>query len=173
MALARWKHFREGESKHLALLLAAGLRESLEEMRLNPLTVRFLGPMPAQDLAMFGRVLYPMVVWVHQKHFVPNWEVEKIIAIPIRNLLDPENYFCCRTFFELDHGTSISRGPTDLPCFRHLEEGEEILWGVTYRIVTLFLEMIFQFRTPDIDTLPVIHRVLGEDYFYGSVRGRL
>jgi 8-oxo-dGTP pyrophosphatase MutT (NUDIX family) len=165
-----WKFCRRREIKNLALLLAAGLRESFEEMRLNPLKARFLGPMPSQNLAMFSRVLYPMVVWIRQKHFLPNWEVERIIAIPLSSLLDPGNYACCRMFFETDHRTPNNSGSEDFPCFRHPEEREEVLWGVTYRIVTHFLEMVFKFKAPEMTSLPVIHRTLGGKYFYGSVR---
>ena len=163
-----WKYSRRRETKNLALLLAAGLREGFEEMRLNPFAVRFLGPMPSQDLAMFGRTLYPMVVWTDQKHFRPNWEVEKIVTVPLSKLLNPENYACCRTFFETDPRTLVNQGPNDFPCFRHMEEGEEVLWGVTYRIVTLFLEMVFKFRVPEMMSLPLIRRVLDEKYLHGS-----
>jgi hypothetical protein len=167
-----WKYHRKGESKNLALLLATSLRESFEEMRLNPFMVSFLGPMPSQDLAMFSRILYPMVVWIHQKRFLPNWEVEKIIAIPLSSLLDPRNYAGCRIFFKTDRGTPISRGSKDFPCFRFLEEGDEVLWGVTYRIVTVFLEMVFKFKPPDMTTLPMIHRTLDARYLYGPVDTR-
>ena len=168
----RWKDDRRRESKILALLLATALRESLEEMRLNPLMVSFLGPMPAQNLAMFSRVLYPMVVWIQQKHFLPNWEVEKIIAVPLTSLLDPGNYACCRMVFKTGSGTPIQNGSKDFPCFRHREEGEEVLWGVTYRIVTVFLQMVFGFKTPEMTSLPLTQRTLDERYFYGSVSAR-
>jgi hypothetical protein len=46
------------------------------------------------------------------------------------------------------------------------------LWGVTDRIVTLFLELIFKFNAPEINSLPVIHRILDERYLYGSVSAR-
>ena len=168
----RWKNDRKGESKNLALLLATALRESFEEMRLNPLMVSFLGPMPAQNLAMFSRVLYPMVVWIQQKHFLPNWEVEKIIAIPLSSLLDPGNYACCRMVFRTDSGTPIRNESKDFPCFRHREKGEEVLWGVTYRIVTVFLEMVFGFKPPEMTSLPMTQRTFDERYFYGSASTR-
>lgn len=82
--LARWPHWRHwqrrcpAEAHQLALRLATGVRESLEEMRLNPFGIRFLGPLPPQRLVMFRRVIYPMAGWVpHQHRFFPNWEVEK------------------------------------------------------------------------------------------------
>ena len=77
----------------LRTLCFTSLRESFEEMRLIPFDVRFLGPLPSQKLVMFKRMIYPMTGWVgHQKRFFPNWEVDKIIYIPLRQLLDPGNY---------------------------------------------------------------------------------
>ncbi len=174
MPLARWipwthwKQFRRHESRDLALLLATGLRESFEEMRLNPWMVDFLGPLPPENLPMFSRVLYPMVVWVHQKHFLPNWEVEKVVPVPLRKLLDSRNYACCRISFGLDRRTGLDRGSQNFPCFRYLGEEEQVLWGATYRIVMVFLEMVFQFKAPEMSTLPMISRVLDERYLHGS-----
>jgi len=54
---------------------------------------------------------------------------------------------------------------SDFPCFIYNAEGHaEILWGVTFKIVTQFLEMIFGFQVPDIDGLPVIPSTLDEEY---------
>jgi len=51
--------------------------------------------MPSEDLLLFRRVLYPMVAWINrQKRFLPNWEVEKIVYVPLRELLNPESYAC-------------------------------------------------------------------------------
>ena len=70
-------------------------------MRLNPLGIQFLGPLPSESLVMFHRVLYPMVGWIaRQRHFFPNWEVEKIIRVPLEDLLQPENYACYRINFK-------------------------------------------------------------------------
>ncbi len=64
---------------------------------MNPVGVSFLGPLPPQQLAMFQRIIYPMVCWVpRQKRFFPNWEVEKLVYIPLRKLLNPDNYALCR-----------------------------------------------------------------------------
>ena len=174
--LARWPYWREWrrerrqEARRLALLLATSLRESLEEMRLNPWGVKFLGPMPSQDLRMFQRVLYPMVVWIRrQTRFFPNWEVDKIVYIPLRNLLNAESYACYRLHFKTSR-ESLSTGLTqEFPCFCHeSEDGKEVLWGVTYRIVTAFLELVFEFRPPDMTSLPVIHGALDQNYLNGA-----
>ena len=84
----------------MALLFATSLRESFEEMRLNPMGVKFLGPMPSTSLVMFRRVIYPLVGWLkRQKHFFPNWEVEKMVYIPLEELLRGERYACYRITF--------------------------------------------------------------------------
>jgi hypothetical protein len=174
--LARWRFWPQWRDKQreqanrLSLLLATSLRESVEEMRLNPLGVSFLGPMPSEDLSMFRRVLYPMVVWINrQKHFLPNWEVEKIVYVPLRELLNPEAYACYRLHFKMSGKRGGEGYVQDFPCFRH-EKGKEreVLWGATFRIVTSFLEMVFGFTAPPMDSLPVIYNTLDERYLNGS-----
>jgi hypothetical protein len=113
-------------------------------MRLNPLGVRFLGPMAAQRLVMFRRTIYPLAGWVpRQRLFFPNWEVEKIVRIPLASLLDADNYACCRISFR----DIASGGPDvpyrDMPCFVHRENGQkELLWGATYRLTERFLNTV-------------------------------
>lgn len=169
--LSRWPHWdwwrkqRPPEAQRLSLLLTAGLREGLEEMRLNPLGVRFLGPMPSQRLQMFQREIYPMAGWIkRQRHFTANWEVEKIVTMPIRFFLDPSLYAVCRIRF----GRGRERNGRDtevFPCFCLPDSLEqEILWGATYRIVMNFLELVFGFRPPPMDSLPVVGKRLGEEY---------
>jgi 8-oxo-dGTP pyrophosphatase MutT (NUDIX family) len=169
--LARWPHWprwradHRGETESLCLLLATALRESVEEMRLNPFGLTFLGPMPSQDLSLFRRVLYPMVVWINrQKHFLPNWEVEKIVRISLKNLLDPSHYACYRIRFEHRQTGGVVK---DFPCFLHGNE-REILWGVTYRIVAAFLEYSFGFKPPALELLPVTQGHMGESYLRGA-----
>jgi len=166
----RWRDLRQEESRRLALLFAASLRESLEEMRLNPLLVKFLGPLSPQRLEMFNRVIYPMAGWIiGQKRFFPNWEVEKIVYIPLRDLLNADGYACYR----LQMGTcrdNREKGITqDFPCFLHKNRDErEVLWGATYRITTVFLELVFGFSPPPVETLPVICGSLDENYLTGA-----
>lgn len=172
--LSRWSYWPRWQEEHgkeeagrLCLVLATALRESVEEMRLNPFGLTFLGPMPSQDLSMFKRVLYPMVVWVNrQRRFFPNWEVEKIVRVPLRNLLDSGTYACYRIrFFHPHQGTFVQ----EFPCFLHETGGErEILWGVTYRIVTAFLESAFGFRPPALERLPVVQGRMSETYLHGA-----
>jgi hypothetical protein len=170
----RWKRLRPLEARRLGLLLAAGLREGLEEMRLNPLGVKFLGPLPRQRLQMFDRVIYPMVGWIgRQKRFFPNWEVERIVYIPLRDLLNTDGYGCYRLQMGTREDHKGKRTTQDFPCFFYRKRDEsEVLWGATYRITMLFLEFIFGFRPPPVETLPVIEGALDDNYLTGAVRSQ-
>lgn len=164
-----WKGQRPEHARRLALLLATGLREGFEEMRLNPLGLRFLGPLPAQPLVMFQRVIHPMVVWVpRQRRFTPNWEVETVVSIPFKELLDASFY--AQYHLSVEGGPGRSAGPLQVyPCFIHETwEGREILWGATYRIVMTFLSLAFGFVPPPLGALEVVRGVLRENYFSGA-----
>jgi 8-oxo-dGTP pyrophosphatase MutT (NUDIX family) len=154
--------------RRMSLLLATCLRESFEEMRLNPLQVDFLGPLPPQRLVSFRRMIYPLVCRHRGRpRFRPNWEVDRIVSIPLRALLDPGNYARYRlTFRWNDPGK-----PDDVMehlCLRH-REGEETenLWGATFRITMAFLEMVFDFHPPAGEGLPLVEKTLDETYFSG------
>ena len=101
--LKRWPHYskwrleRPEELHRLRMLLATALREGFEEMRLNPLTVLFLGGLPPESLVMFRRLIQPLVVWVGgQRRFNPNWEVERVVRVSIKDMLNPAGYICYR-----------------------------------------------------------------------------
>jgi len=176
LALRRWRYWSEWrrlkprQAHLLALFWATGLRESFEEMRLNPFGVKFLGLLPSQSLVMFDRVIYPMVAWVkRQVRFSPNWEVEKIVYIPLRDLLNSENYARYRLNFNT-YPLSAGKPPVnDFPCFIHqTDSGTELLWGATYRIAAIFLDYIFDFKPPDLYSLPVVNGSLSAAYLTGQ-----
>ena len=167
-----WRKQRPLEARRLSLLLTAGLREGLEEMRLNPLGVRLLGPLPSQSLRLFQREIYPMVVLIErQQHFFPNWEVEKIITVPIQQFLNPAHYAACRLSLGSGKDKHASSAIEAFPCFRLPDvAGPEILWGATYRMVINFLEVAFDFRPPPLASLPVVRKQLGEEYIGNQTR---
>lgn len=166
---SQWRHTHPQAARRLSLFWATGLRESFEEMRLNPLGVKFLGPLPPQSLVMFRRVIYPMVAWVRrQKIFFPNWEVEKIIYVPLREMLDAANYRRYRLSLPARENEKSSAAGPVYPCFHFLDSSKpEILWGATYRIATLFMEYVFDFKPPAIETLPVVEGRLDSSYMTG------
>ena len=165
----QYRRTRPEKGRALALFLAAGLRESFEEMRLNPLGVKLLGPLPRQQLIMFKRAIYPIVGWVNrQKRFYPNWEVEAVVRIPLRSLFVPENYARYRLRFDSRAGETTPPVIDDYPCFCQPDGPRtEILWGATYRIVMAFMESVFGFKPPDMAGLPVVDGVLDDRYASG------
>lgn len=174
--LARWRHWPELRRRSpyaarlLALHLATGLRESWEEMRLNPLFFRFLGPLPPERLRLFARVIHPLVGWISKpQRFVPNWEVDRIVAIPVRHLLDPARYYRYRLYVAPDVQGTVEPPAQDFPCFLHQDGVHvEILWGATFRIVTLFLSKVFDFSPPDVSERPIVPGLLDAAYLNGT-----
>jgi len=167
---AYWKKNRTREAKLMSIIWATGLRESLEEMRLNPFGVTFLGPLPPQSLVMFKRTIYPMVGWIErQKRFFPNWEVEKVVPIPLKDLLNSNYYGRYRLRMDSNPHGERSSLIQDFPCFRvQADNRMEVLWGATYRITIEFLENIFDFKPPALNALPVVEGALDEMYLTGK-----
>ena len=170
--LRRWPYWKIWKNQYpeaagdLRLFLASGLREGYEEMRLNPLGVKFLGPLPLQQLAMFRRDIYPLVCWVpRQKRFTLNWEVEKLVYIPLKDLLNPKNYACYRLSSEIPRKHWNNATKSDFPCF---VQDSERLWGATYRITMTFLEIVFGFTPPEMSSLPVLYGKLDRNYATGN-----
>lgn len=175
-SLSRWPYWSElkktqpQNAQFLSLLYAAGLREAWEEMGLNPFGLTFLGPLPTECLVLFRRSVHPMVAWVSsQKQFHLSREVERVVPFPLRALLNPFNYALYRRNIP-PYLESRFRGTTvEFPCFIYKIAGRaELLWGATFRIVTQFLEMIFGFRVPDIEKLPLVPATLDEEYMIGA-----
>jgi hypothetical protein len=157
---------RPKEAEILRVLFFTSLREGFEEMRLNPFGVRFLGPLPIRRLVMFERVIFPMVGWVSkQQHFRLNWEVEKIVSIPLRKLLDPGNYVQYRLEMKDPKTDNGSHQVYDSPSFLYQRGLEtEVLWGATCRITLNFLELMFGFTVPTDGSLPVLKGIMDESY---------
>jgi hypothetical protein len=167
-----WEGFhakRTAQARILRSLFSTCLRESFEEMRLFPLDVSFLGPLPFQKLVLFKRTIYPLVGWVgHQTRFFPNWEVDKIIYIPLRKLLDPANYVRYQYSFTLPGAEQTTWQTYDSPCYLHQGHREkEVLWGATCRITLKFLKIVFGFTPPDITTLPTVKSDMHANYLDG------
>jgi 1-acyl-sn-glycerol-3-phosphate acyltransferase len=171
--LVRWPYWRRLKrvdgNGHLAVLMATAFREGLEEMRLNPLGLEFLGMLPRQDLVLFSRMIYPLVCRVkRQQRFFPNWEVERIVPIPIRHLLDPGRYAQYRLTIDIHRPDRPEPETRQLPCFIHRQrEGSDIFWGATLRIALQFLEIVYGFIPPELDTLPVVQGRLTGEYLTG------
>jgi len=167
-----WKHIRKvrpDEARVLSILLATGIRESWEEMHLNPLGLTFLGPLTSQCLILYRRVIHPMVVWVSgQQKYTLSWEVDRVVTIPLRELLNPYRYAVYRVYVPPGMEWRFRGKTVDFPCYIHTRDGRaDLLWGATFRIVTLFLELAFGFVLPDPKKLPLAPASLSEDYING------
>ncbi len=173
--LRRWRHAAHWRREHpqalqrLRLLMAAAMREGWEEMRLIPCATRLLGILPPEELVMFRRVILPLVVGVRRQHrFHPNWEVERVVRIPVREFLNPSGYICYRLSMP-DVGGRSGGGRLDFPAFRFdTDEGPEIIWGATYRMIMRFLNRVLGFSAPGPQTLGVVARELPPQYMTGS-----
>ena len=165
-----WRIAAPRRAAGLRLLMAAALREGMEEMRLNPLKVRFLGGLPPENLVMFKRTIVPLVAWVHsQKRFRPNWEVERIVRIPLRALLTPDRYIAMRLQMGDHDAAGEGTNGRDFPAFRFLSDnGTEVLWGATYRITMHFLKHVFGFKPPEQVGRTTIEKRLTADYLTGK-----
>ncbi len=166
-----WLKHRYPAAKQMALSYATALREAVEEMRLNPFGLTYLGPLPTQRMAMFKRTIFPHVAWIRwQTHFYPNWEVARIVHIPLKELFNPTNYGRYRLQIEFQSSLQSARPQTnDYGCFIHKHgQGTDILWGATFRITMDFLRIVFGFHPPDPVNLPVINRRIDDTYLNHS-----
>lgn len=176
MPMGLWPYRRvlglgDPDRRIASLLLATALREAFEEMRLCPVGVTFLGLLPAQRLRLLKRAIHPVVARLDRHPtFRPNREVEAVVAIPLRDLIQSERYGRLQVRFE-NNPEANERVKEDLLCYIHeTGTGSEMLWGATLRVTTVFLERVFGFRPPDLVSLP-LHRVtLGPTYATGNGR---
>lgn len=151
------------------LFLANAMRESWEEIRLNPFNVEFLGPLPTYSLSMFRRTIFPLVAFARRPWiFRPNIEVDKVIEIPLVQFFAAKNY-AWFTIASADTSNAAAAEERDFPCFVHQENDSqrEILWGATFNIIMNFLKVVFGFSLPDIATNQQYRRVLSVDYAGG------
>jgi 8-oxo-dGTP pyrophosphatase MutT (NUDIX family) len=153
-----------------AVFLAAAMREAWEEMRLNPFRLSYIGAIAPERLVLFDHLIHPLVVWTNPiQNFRPNWEVERIIQIPLAALLDKSRYGRFRPKFD----SGGKPGPEFFPCFFLGEDDpNEVLWGVSYRITMRFLKSAFGFEPPPVDRLPLIEKQLHASYLRGSLWAR-
>lgn len=155
--------------KLISFLLGNALRESWEELRLSPLNVEFLGPLPTYQLHHRSWTIFPMVGRV--KHcWKPklSWEVEKIVSIPLEVFSHPANY----AVYSLEVPENlILQGipnPWEFSCLVHKEDGEEeILWGATFEVIQTFFKIVFDFPFPASGTQRTIRRPLVSNYLSG------
>ncbi|HTZ39412.1 MAG TPA: CoA pyrophosphatase [Syntrophales bacterium] len=158
--------------EHIGLFLANALREAWEEVRVNPLNIRFLGALPSRELLVFSRIIFPVVGLVRRNWtFQPNREVERVIEIPLKTLFNPNRYGTLTV--EIESSLPFRREVEPIrnfPCFFYTPPGgrEEILWGATMYIIMNFLEIVFGFTLPEANSNRVVRKSLRPDYATGN-----
>jgi len=153
--------------RNVTLFLANALRESWEEVGLNPFNVTFLGPLPCYDLKSFRRTIFPITGYVKNKwHFRPNWEVDRVVEIPLRTFFNDENYgiFSVESLIEIKKNIDRVR---NFPCLIYRDD---VLWGATFNIIMSFLKIVFDLDLPKTHSKRVVKKVLYPDYLTGSPR---
>ena len=174
-ALGVWARFRPSpanqigsiHAKTFRLHLAAALREAWEEIGLNPFSVQCLGYLPIQHLQFVDRRIWPIVARVKGRpDLKPNWEVERIVPVALKDLLDISRYARFRPYIQYRDTTVPREG---YPCFIYRDDvARELLWGATFRMVVDFLRIIFEFHVPAMENLPLIEGYLAPGYPVGD-----
>jgi hypothetical protein len=166
-----WRRRQPGPARRMAILFGTALREGFEEMGLNPLKLRLLGPLPVERLVVFRREIFPFVAWLNgQRRFRLNWEVANLVYLPLEGLLDPGNYARLQYRFSTAN-TRLPKGTVgETPCYLHRRTAGpdyEVLWGATFRITMAFMRLVFDFRPPAMERLPKVERDLDDAYISG------
>lgn len=158
------------EHRLICLFLANALRETWEELGLNPLRIRFLGPLPTYSLILFRRTIFPLMGMVDAPWmFRPNREVARVVEIPLASFFAEESYGRYVVTYTEVSG-SKEEVCQDFPCLIHREPDgtEEILWGATFYIIMKMLKIVFDFDLPDWRKGRPIKRSLRADYLTGQ-----
>jgi len=115
-------------------LLDAALRETLEEIGVNPQDVEILGELDSMATLSSNFLITPFVgVIPYPYDFVVSAdEIEELVAVPLAALLDKNNY---HEEFQLYEGRPY------VSSFYHY--GGRVIWGATARILKQFLELVF------------------------------
>jgi hypothetical protein len=153
----------DGRNRLVPLLLTAALREGFEEMKLDPFSPQLLGLLPPQGLQVMRGAIHPVVAWLrHPQSFRPNWEVERVVLLPLRDLLDPSRHGRLRVRYASGEPPLQERLREEFGC---LEIEGELLWGLTYRIVEQLLLQVLDFKLPPMKSRFVRELTLADDYF--------
>jgi len=153
----------------IRLFLMNALRESWEEIGLDPLNVFFLGALPTYSLTFFSRTIFPLVSLVREPFdYRLSAEVEKVMEIPV-------DYFFQSSFYaelEIESGSENSdpRYNMKFPCLVVNDEvgHEDILWGATFNIIVNFLQTITGNPVPPSPPSRIVKKMLSPHYASGK-----
>ncbi|HOT91896.1 MAG TPA: CoA pyrophosphatase [Anaerolineae bacterium] len=114
-------------------LTQTALRETQEELGLDPAEVRILGPLTWIYIASSRNMVYPFVGWIPRppKLFPNVQEVAEVLAVPLRTLLDPSTVDCCVR--------EVNGQTKSFPSY-HI--GAYHIWGATAMMTSELLEIV-------------------------------
>lgn len=109
------------------------LRETFEEVGIKPADIRIIGQLSKLYIPISNIMVHPFVGAINFKpEFIPNIkEVERIISVPINQLVNPQNR---SVRIITSHGKLITA-----PYFNI---SKEFVWGATAMILAEFVEII-------------------------------
>jgi hypothetical protein len=115
-------------------------------------------------------VIHPLVGWTGRHQCLSaNWEVERIVWIPVQRFLDAGAYIRLRTTMGFGADSEGSLNFRDFPAFRFsTPHGSEVLWGATYRITMGFLKQVLGITAPEPAGLPIVVKRLNAAYLTGN-----
>ena len=116
-------------------VIATALRESQEEIGLDPKCVRILGRLD-EFTAGYGLVVTPVIGVIPAvcEFRVDPTETAAVASVPIVALMQPPNFIM-----------DDYRSPGGHPSYHFYVNGWDV-WGVTARIIVQFLELVYDFR---------------------------
>lgn len=119
--------------------LRAALREAGEEIGVRAEDVTVLGALDEEETVVSGFVMAPFVGTIPYPYplRVSSVEVRRVIEVPLRALLDPQNVRTERW----------ERGGTPRIVYFYTV-GKDVVWGATARIITQFLRRVFDAALP-------------------------
>ncbi len=111
---------------------AAALRETREELGLDPSTVRILGELDTVLTYVSGYIVSPFVGWIDRPPSLsPNpAEVAEVLQIPLAQLTE-----------ELRADPGFSHGGRTYPTEAWIWRGS-VIWGLTARLLRLFFDVL-------------------------------
>ncbi|MEW6143090.1 MAG: CoA pyrophosphatase [Chloroflexota bacterium] len=118
----------EGETR----LLTTALRESHEEVGIKPEDIEILGELDDQ-VTTSGYIVTPFVGYIRHPYELMSdgCEVEEIINVPLRYLLNPKNW----------RQKATPDGQSQVPEYA-IDYHGRIIWGATARILRQFLHLL-------------------------------
>ncbi len=119
-------------------MLRTALRESQEEIGLDPQTVDILGELDDELTIVSNFIVTPFVGFVSRPYRlrINPVEVDGLVEVPVAALLDKNNF---REEIQIDGGM------THRAYYFHY--GDDVIWGATARILKRFFDLICSTRS--------------------------